>query len=64
MENVIDPPGVPKAPDRWAVSVMLAPTIADVVAVVVRLGVAGLTVEVSPESLQAVLTEALLVSPL
>ena len=46
----------------WAVSWIASPTVA-LVAVVVIAGVAGLTVEVSPSSPQAVLTAALLASP-
>ena len=52
-----------KPPDRCATSWMFAPTITGPEASVLRLGVALLTVELSPASLQGVLTALLFASP-
>src|SRR5262249_60210110 len=54
---------VPKPPPRCATSWMLLPTITGPEAVVVNVGVALLTVELSLASLQAVSTAFLLPSP-
>jgi hypothetical protein len=61
--KVMVPVNRPKPPPRWAMSVMFPPTVTGPEAVVVRVGVALMTVELSPGSLQAVLTALFFASP-